>query len=152
MAVKLSWTIEGEQQLSRVLLGMESSMQDYSYPFRQSADFLKDTFAVDVFNTEGGAIGERWAPLSPATIAAKARAYQQTAPLIGTGNMRASFATEVSKDQAMVYNTASYFKYHQSNQPRSKLPRRVMMKLTNALKESVVRFFQEHIRVSMQRP
>lgn len=149
---QLQWSIEGEQQLSRVLLGMESSMQDYTTPFRQSADLLKDTFAVDVFNTQGGAIGETWAALSPATIAAKARTYGQTAPLIATGNMRASFTTEVSKDMAVVSNSADYFKYHQSNQPRRHLPRRVMMKLTDSLKESIVKFFQEHIRLSMQRP
>lgn len=152
MALQLSWTIEGEQQLSRVLLGMESSMQDYSYPFAQSAQLLKNTFAVDVFNSQGAAIGEPWAPLSPATVAAKARTYGHTLPLIGTGNMRASFATQVSKDQAVIYNTASYFKYHQSNQPRHRLPRRVMMKLTDNLKESIVKFFQLHIQASMKTP
>ena len=153
MGLQLSINIEGEQQLSRVLLGMESSMQDYTYPFTESAQLLKNTFAVDVFNTQGGAIDESWAALSPATIAAKARKYGQTAPLIATGNMRASFVTEVTPMQATVSNSADYFRYHQSNQPRrSNLPRRVMMKLTDPLKEAIVKFFQTHVQASMQTP
>jgi phage gpG-like protein len=149
---QLQWTIEGETQLSRVLLGMASSMQDMSYPFGQSAEMLKHTFAVDVFDTQGAAIGETWKPLSPATVAAKARTYGQTAPLIATGNMRASFTTEVAPDYAIVANQAEYFKYHQSNQPRKKIPRRPMMALTNELKEQIVKFFQLHIQASMKTP
>ena len=33
---------------------------------------------------------------------------------VGTGKMRDSFTTEVSKDQAVIGNSAAYFKYHQS--------------------------------------
>lgn len=149
---QIQWTIEGDKQLSRILIGMEAGMKDMSFPFKESADYLKRVFSVDVFNTQGGAIGERWKRLSPATVARKARTYGQTLPLISTGNMRASFATAVTKDQAVIYNTADYFKFHQSNKPRSKIPRRVMMKIAEAQREQIVKFFQEHIQASMHRP
>jgi phage gpG-like protein len=152
MSFQISWEIEGKTQLSRVLIGMESSMKDYTFPFRQSADYLHHTFAVDVFETQGAAIGEKWKRLSPATVSRKARQGMPDTPLIATGNMRASFQTEVSKDQAVISNTAEYFKYHQSNKPREKIPRRVMMKLAEDQKQQIVKYFQEHIRVSMQRP
>ena len=58
MAFQLEWTIDGEKQLSRVLIGMESSLKDYTYPFRQSADYLKRVFSRDVFESQGAAIGE----------------------------------------------------------------------------------------------
>lgn len=149
---QLEWSIEGEKQLSRVLLGMESSLRDYTHPFRQSADHLIRTFSQDVFQSQGAAIGERWQRLSPYTVAQKARRGLPLTPLVGTGRMRASFRSIVSTDQAVVYNTTDYFKYHQSNRPRAHLPRRVMMKLSDNLKEQVVRYFQEHIRASMISP
>jgi phage gpG-like protein len=152
MAFQLEWSIEGDKQLSRRLLGLDGSLKDYTTPFRESADFLKGLFSRDVFETEGRAIGESWKRLSPATVSRKARTYGQTRPLIATGNMRASFQTIVQSDQAVIYNTAAYFKYHQSKEPRSKIPRRIMMKLTSNSKEQIVKYFQEHIRASLARP
>ena len=152
MAFQLSWTIEGEKQLSRRLLTLEDAVQDYSYPFSQSADFLKGVFSRDVFQTQGTAIGERWRRLSPVTVAQKARRGYPSTPLIGTGSMQRSFHTIVSSDQAVIYNTAAYFKYHQSKAPRSHLPRRVMMKIHHNQREQIIRFFQEHIRASLATP
>lgn len=152
MGFQIEWSVEGDKQLSRVLIGMASSMKDYTTPFSQSADYLRETFSRDVFDTQGGAIGEKWKRLSPYTVAQKARRGYPSTPLVGSGAMRESFKTLVSTDQAVVYNTAAYFKYHQSKAPRTKLPRRLMMKLAPNLKEQVVKYFQEHIRLSMLRP
>lgn len=153
MTFQLQWEIEGRVQLSRKLIGLESDLKDYTKPFSDSAIYLKGIFSRDVFETEGRAIGERWKRLSPATVAQKARTYQQTRPLIATGNMRASFQTIVSSDQAVVYNDAAYFKYHQSRAPRSStLPRRVMMKIYRTQREQIVKYFQEHIQASLHRP
>jgi len=52
----------------------------------------------------------------------------------------------VSSEQAVIHNTAEYFKYHQSRQPRSRLPRRAMMALGNNQKAEIVRFFQAYIQ------
>lgn len=152
MGFQLQWTIEGEKQLSRRLLNLEGALQDYTRPFEDSAAYLKQVFSRDVFDTQGAAIGERWKRLSPATVARKARQGMQAQPLIETGNMRASFHSIASSDQAVIYNTAAYFRYHQSKKPRSKIPRRVVMKLANNQRQQIVRYFQEHIRLSMLRP
>jgi phage gpG-like protein len=151
-AFRLEWSIEGEKQLSRVLIGMESDLKDYTAPLRQSADYLKQVFSRDVFESQGAAIGERWKRLSPHTIAQKARHGFPSTPLIASGKMQNSFERIVSSDQAVIFNTAPYFKYHQSKQPRTKLPRRVMMKLAETQKQQIVKYFQEHIRLSMFRP
>lgn len=152
MAFQLEWIIEGDKQLSRVLIGMESSLRDYTEPFKQSADYLKGVFSKDVFSSQGAAIGEQWKPLSPYTVAQKARRGFPSTPLIGTGAMQHAFQSIVSSDQAVIYNTADYFKYHQSNKPRRTIPRRVMMKLANAQKEQIVKYFQQYIRLTMIRP
>jgi phage gpG-like protein len=152
MSFQLQWTIEGTTELSRVLIGMGSGLSDYTYPFTESAVYLKSVFSKDVFDTQGAAIGERWKRLSPYTVAQKARKGYPSTPLIGTGRMRGSFQSIVSTDQAVIYNTAEYFKYHQSKLPRAHLPRRVMMKLAENHKQQIIKFFQEHIRAAMTRP
>lgn len=148
---QLQWEIEGRKQLSRVLIGMGTDSKDLRQPFEHTAHYLKRTFSRDAFATQGAAIGERWKRLSPVTVASKARKGQFGGPLIGTGRMRDSFRTIVSSDRCVIYNTAEYFKYHQSRQPRTRLPRRVMMALGNTQRETIVRYFQHHIRESMRR-
>jgi len=149
---QMKWSIEGTKELSRVLRGLESTLTDYSYPFTQSANYLTGYFSRDVFDSQGAALGKRWKRLSPYTVAQKARSGFPTAPLVRTGNMRSGFRSIVSTGQAVIYNTADYFKYHQSRQPRAHLPRRVMMKLSGNLKEQIVKYFQEHIRLSLVSP
>jgi hypothetical protein len=66
--------------------------------------------------------------------------------------MQNSFRSIVQTDQAVVYNTAEHFKYHQSNKPRagSRLPRRATMALGPNQKSTIVRYFQEYIQESMR--
>jgi phage gpG-like protein len=150
--LQLQWSIEGDKQLSRVLIGMGKSMSDFRQPFNSSAEYLKRTFSKDAFSTQGRAIGVRWKRLSPATVAEKARLGYLQGPLIRTGRMQNSFQSIVQSDQAVVYNTSPYFKFHQSNRPRagSRLPRRPMAALGPNQKVTIVRYFQEYIEESMR--
>lgn len=147
MSFQLQWTIEGEQQLSRKLLGLSMKSQDLSGPFKEAADKLVRVFSRDVFTSKGAVIGEKWERLSPRTVASKARRGQSADPLVATGRMKRSFKSLVSTNQAVIYNEAEYFKYHQSKEPRKRLPRRVMMKLHDPQKEMVVRIFQQHLNI-----
>lgn len=146
MPFQLEWNIEGEQQLSRVLNGVNVGMRNLRKPFQEAGDNLRRTFETEVFQTRGRVIdAEPWAPLSPVTIARKARSGYPLTPLIATGRMQKSFRSVATSDQAVVYNTAEYFKYHQSNAPRKKLPRRVMMKLGIRQREEVVKIFHTYL-------
>lgn len=150
--MEIGWTIEGEKQLSRYLREVENSLKDFTVPFKRASDTLKNTFSTEVFETEGSEIGERWERLSPYTVAQKARSgYGGKGILERTGSMRRSFKTIVSSDQAVIFNTAEYFGYHQSNRPRRKLPRRVMMKLADNQKEMIVKEFQRYIKGVVQK-
>lgn len=142
--MQLSWSIEGEQQLSRKLEIMASKIKDWTPAFRETALSLKDTFSNDVFKSEGSAIGEHWSPLKKAYALQKAKKYPGKGILEATGAMRNGFMTLWRPDMAAVWNSIQYFKYHQSNQPRSKLPRRVMMKLGNTQREMIVKVFHNY--------
>lgn len=146
MAFQLKWSIQGETQLSRVLLNLDAGTRDLLPAFKDSADFLVKQFGNQVFSTQGAAIQERWARLSPYTVAQKARHGYPPDILIRTGAMKRSFVSEVTSRSATIGNTAEYFKYHQSNQPRQHLPRRVMMKIAEPQKVEIVRIFQAYLR------
>ena len=152
MALAISWHIEGEAQLVRRLRGIEAGLKDWSPAFQQTARELKDIFSNDVFQSEGRAIGEQWQPLTPSYAAQKARKYPGKGILEASGHMRQSFKSLFKPDMAAVWNTASYFKYHQSNKPRSRLPRRAMMRLAEEQRQLVVKIFHTHFQAKMKTP
>lgn len=148
---QLSFTIEGEQQLSRILELASQKVKDWSPAFAETAQTMKFVFSTEVFATEGAVIGERWSPLSRAYAFEKSKRYPGQGLLQATGKMKNSFQTSYNGMSATISNSAPYFPYHQSNQPRRKLPRRVMMKLGNSQKEQIVKIFQKHFQ-SVIRP
>jgi len=142
--LELRWSIEGREDLVRRLRGISDKLQDWRPAFEETAHDLKEIFANDVFDTEGRAIGQPWAPLSPAYAAYKAQKYPGKGILEASGKMRKSFQTLVKPDMAAIWNTAAYFKYHQSNQPRFHLPRRAMMALAEQQKQLIVKIFHTY--------
>lgn len=147
MSVYVTWSIEGEKQLSRALRGFADGVRDFRNPLTSASSKLKKTFSTESFSTQGTAVGaQRWERLSPYTVAQKARQGFPADPLIRTGKMKKSFMTLVTSNEAVIYNDAEYFGYHQSNQPRRKLPRRVMMALGNNQREMIVKEFQKYLQ------
>lgn len=144
MAFQLTWTIEGEKQLSRRLQGIKEGFGDWRPAFEKTAKYLVDVFANDVFSSNGGAIGESWKPLSPTYLAAKRKAGYPADILVRTGTMKNSFKSLFDPTSAEVWNAMQYFAYHQSNKSRQKIPRRVMMKFGEKQKQMVTKIFHEH--------
>lgn len=140
----LSFSIEGEKQLSRRLRLTSDKVKDWEPAFKQSAEYLHDIFSDKVFASQGGVIGERWSPLSKAYAFRKNKLYPGRGILEATGTMKNGFMTLWRPDMAQVWNKVEYFKYHQSNQARSKMPRRVMMKLAQAQRTQIVKVFHTY--------
>ena len=152
MAFQIFWQIEGEKQLVRNLRGIKESMGDWTPAFRKTTSELKKVFANDVFQSRGGAIGERWSPLKPQYLAQKRKQGFSSEPLVRTGKMQKAFKSMFDPNSATVWNSAQYFKYHQSNKARSSnLPRRVMMKLGNDQKVMIVRIFHRHFQIKIKK-
>lgn len=141
---RLSWSIEGETELSRRLEIIESRVKNWEPAFKDTAIALRDIFSNDVFQTRGAVINEHWAPLSRAYALRKEKKFPGKGILEATGEMKNSFQTFWSPTMAKVWNDVEYFKYHQSNQPRSVLPRRVVMKLANQQRDIVVKIFHNY--------
>lgn len=133
MAIYVEAGIEGEVQLARRLQTIDAGLSDFREPLDESVGELKRSFDMN-FDARGALFGG-WPP----------RAKEQPWPLLErTGDLRHSFDDIIYTDYAIVFNTAEYFKYHQSRAPRAKLPRRVMMKIDQARKQFIQKSFQKY--------
>lgn len=144
--MQLSFSIEGEKQLSRRLRIVSDRVKDWTPAFKETSVQLKQVFAEDAFKTEGQAVGQVWSPLSRAYAERKAKLYPGKGLLEATGAMRKAFKTLWKADMAAVWNESEYFKYHQSRQPRKRLPRRAMMALAEKQKQMVVKIFHTYFK------
>lgn len=144
MLIKIA--IEGEMQLSRHLQSIARNVEEFGPALEKTVDELKETFSGSVFETQGHVINEEWAPLSKAYAYRKAKNFPEAGILEKTGNMRRGFMSTFDSTSARIWNAMTYFKYHQSREPRAKIPRRVMMKLTQNMKQMIVKNFQEYLR------
>lgn len=134
--IELGFSIEGEKQLSRKLNIIPGQLGDLTNVFTNIGQEVKD--AVDKnYSSRGSLFGSKWV----------ARKDKKTHPLLElTGAMRGAFEFNANNDYVEIFNTSDYFAYHQSNKPRRKLPRRIMLKLDQIRKQFIVKEFQRHIQ------
>lgn len=132
----LTFTIEGEKELSRKLRGISLGVKNWRPQMKKIGNYLVQTFSGPVFTTRGAEIGEPWKP--------RKKSYPW--PILEkSGRMRRGFKYQAQIAQVTILNTTDYFKYHQSKAPRTKLPRRVMMKLDRERKEGIVKIFHQRL-------
>jgi phage gpG-like protein len=138
---QLSISVDGEKLLSRRLLNVAYNLDDFSEPLEEINGELQKTFQLN-FDQRGGLFGG-WVDRVPQYRAGE---RIDTWPLLEkTTSMRESFVAAVTAYQLEIGNTASYFRYHQSNEPRTKIPRRIMIGLDQERKQFIVRTFQKYV-------
>lgn len=123
--------IEGDLQLDRELLNLRDDLEDFSDPLNQSGEQLLKT--VDTNFAVVGRLMGGWQP--------RKKLYRH--PLLDkTSRMRQGFRKKVNETILEIWNPVPYFKYHQSNKSRRKIPRRVMLKIIAADKQRITKIFQ----------
>ena len=137
---RLLWKIEGVPELSRILGMTYQKVTNLKKPLQASAKLVRQDVEQQ-FKTEGGLTGG-WQPLSESTM----RGRGNSPILQVSGALRNSFYSQVDERKAIISSKLPYFKYHQSRKPRKKLPRRVMLVLTNRTKENIVQEFNQFLR------
>jgi len=139
----LSYTLD-TRALDRKILGITTKLKDLSRPLMLSKDtVLQET--DQQWSSEGSHLGTAWKARKPQQ--GKDGQRVDTWPLLEkTGKMRKSFSFQSTKDSMRIFNTASYFPYHQSSASRRKLPHRPMLVLSPKLKEQIVKIFQAELR------
>lgn len=139
MSSDYSMTIGGLAELRSQLRRMQQGVDQTRTQLDDAGDLLTNYFSGQVFASRGGVLGESWPKLSDAYAARKARTFPGRPPMIRTGKLNQGFTYDITPERLRIRNTVEYFKYHQSDRERTKMPRRVMMKLTDQLKTDVTR-------------
>ncbi len=102
----------------------------------------------DVFETEGGAIGESWSGLNPHYAQNKAKKYPGRGVLEASGKMRTSWQLYTTSHYALIENGADYAKHHQDGTNR--LPQRMFVKFTSVVQDTIYDMFKEGILKRIQ--
>lgn len=138
----------GETELNRTLLRIQHAAED----MRPAFNAIHDNFLIleeRQFESEGGYSGG-WAPLADSTVAAKAAAGLDPHILQATGELFRSLTEKgdenhvfrITGDSMFMGSKVDYGKYHQSREPRSRLPRRPPVTLPEQSKKLWVKFLQ----------
>lgn len=134
MPVTLEFTIEGERQVARRLEIAADGVKDFSEPLGEVDKEVMHS--VDLNYGARGALFGGWRP--------RTKSYPW--PLLEqTGTMRSSFVSKQDSTSVTFGNTDWKFPYHQSNKSRSKIPRRVMLKIDNIRRNFIIKAFQRYI-------
>ena len=144
----IRFDIEGERQVAESIDFAGEEIKDFRKPLREINTQMLEDWDI---KHQGSKIGEKWERLKEPYRSWKAKNFPGRGILIRTGAMNkkrsnSGWRTRVSAMQTTLWNQSPYFKYHQSNKTRkSNLPRRVMMKLADKQKTTIIKEFQKYL-------
>jgi phage gpG-like protein len=144
--------IAGEVQVDRGIARFADGVADY----RPIWPVIEDDFYAqekDQFATEGAEGGEKWVPLSPEYGAYKEAHFPGKPILQRTGDLMRSLTTPNDPNAVRVEERKTltlgsripYAIYHQSIDPRTVLPRRPEIELTEPFKRSAMHHMQTYL-------
>lgn len=134
---------EVEKELGKI----EGGLKDLREPFeKMGKELTEDFYGKKVFDTQGGAIGEKWRPLTAATLLARerGRGHYRNKPiatgkiLIWTGKLKGGFKKTVEKLRLTIENSVEYFKYNQ--------PKRKMLDINKEVLEIVLKNIEDYLK------
>ena len=145
--MQLTFEVLGDRQIARKLERFGERAQDMTPLFRQ---LVNDFYSIerDQFRSEGSSGSGGWAPLRPATVAARGNAHPI---LTDTGDLRASLTrpsakgavSEIGPDGFFVGTDIDYAHFHQRG--TSRMPRRRPVELTGADRTAWVKALQRFL-------
>lgn len=145
--------VQGAERISRMLTELGLDMKDLKDAMHQVGGQQIKYFSGTVFANRGATVngGQRWQRLNDKYAAQKAKKYPGRPVLVRRGLMQKSFKYEAEPMSVTIYNTAPYFKYHQSSDTRHVLPRRAMIGIYSRLGSDVSRVIAEVLAKKIQR-
>lgn len=102
-------------------------MNDFSPEMQKVGDYLQPFFTDDVYESQGGDIGEPWQELSPQYSIQKEKTWGSNLILVVSGHMRESNVLTTSSDMMAIKNSTPYIIYHQDG--TAHMPQRMLFKL-----------------------
>lgn len=149
MPTTITIEVVGDKRIQERLKRLGSGMYQLDNAFRQIGQYLATYFGNEGFASQGSVFGLSWNRLNPTYSIWKSKHFPGRGPLVRTGKMQDSFTFHSGSQGVAITNTAPYFKYHQSQSARSKLPRRSMMGVNDRNKAMVAKLIREEIRLKL---
>lgn len=135
MAFRLQMGLQGETQIDRILGISAEGVTDFTKPLNDSKTIILDRVQQN-FDKRGALFGG-WKP--------RTKDYPWPT-LEKTGKMRRSFTSAVTSTQLEVSNSdKKKFRIHQSNEPRTKIPRRIMLQIDAPSAILITKAFQAYL-------
>jgi len=136
---RLTFNIDGEEQLSRYLDILADSINDFAPMFDKMADDFRDTME-GMFNSGGAFDGNsQWAPLAPSYRVWKAHHFPGRNILTLTGALKRSLTStggshveQITRTSMKIGTRDQKAIFHQRG--TSKLPQRKIVNMSNAMK------------------
>lgn len=136
--LRVTLTIEGDIVIDRLLEGIEARAQDMTPAWPAVVKAFRQIVGR-AFETEGASTGEAWPELAERTQKDRQRlGFPPAHPILQrTKKLMRSLVigddggfAHMAPQSLEVGTDVEYFKYHQSNKPRFKIPRRAPVLLT----------------------
>ncbi len=147
--IKMQISLSGVKEFEGSLDRMRDVVSDFTPELREIGEWYLGFIQNDVFETEGGVIGESWSGLNPNYAKNKAKSYPGRGVLEASGEMRTSWKLYTTSHYALIENFAQsddgeyYAKHHQEGTGR--LPQRMFVKFTDQVQETIVDMFKEGV-------
>lgn len=134
--MKLSFSVEGDVEVLSTFEGVKSNARNLKTTLEAVGEYMLQQIDEN-FDSRGGKWG-KWKP--------RLRKPRHSSLLEDTGAMRSGFLSVANNTEVSIGNSTHYFKYHQSKKVRAtKLPRRIMMDITENERREIVRIVQRNL-------
>lgn len=144
--MNVSVHVTGDREIISKLSALGPKLMEFSAAFAILGRELSNYYSSKAFASQGGVFGNSWQQLSPVYAARKGREFPGRGILVATGKMQQGFNFNVTPDTLVIGNDTPYFKYHQSTEPRSKMPRRPMLGVNAEVKAIVTTVIQADVQ------
>lgn len=143
--LRITMELEGELIVDRLLAGIADRAGDLTPAWPGVVQVFRG-IAQRAFDSEGASTGAPWPELAESTQQERARLgygpqhpiLQRTGALMRSLTLGAGGSTLMTPGRLEI-GGIDYLKYHQSNQPRKKLPRRAPINLTMDDRHEIMR-------------
>lgn len=149
MPVSVTVKITGDKEEIAKLKKLGHSLHDFSKAMDMIGNEVVRYYSGQGFASQGGVFNNVWPSLNPLYAKQKAVDYPGRGILVKTGDMQRDFIYKATSKNVTISNTAPYFKYHQSTEPRSKMPYRPMMIVNDEVKGIIEQIIQQDIKYKL---
>lgn len=144
--LKYRVTITGLKEFHGKTKELKEKLKDNTDVMEKVGKWFLSFLTEDVFATEGGALDSPWPELSPSTVADKVLSgYAGRGILQRTGTLQKGWQLYPTSTYALLKNPVPYAIYHDSDEPRTRLPQRKLVKFSSRVREEIDKRFKQAV-------